>query len=124
MAKKKLTKKQEDLVERLRDIGVDRPVALTLVYVAGTDECIRTDVEGATGLKQPEVSIATMYLRDEGWIDKTERKKEGKGRPVHVYSLSKPVGEVFGDILEKERARISDREENLKKIEDVVKEIY
>lgn len=124
MAKNKLTKKHMELVDRLKYAGVDRAVALTLVFVAGKDDAIRTEIEAATGLKQPEVSIATSYMRDEGWMDKKDRKKEGKGRPVHVYSLSKPFDEILRDIKENERARIKEMEENLKKIEELAGSIY
>ncbi len=124
MAKNKLTKKHMELVDRLKYAGVDRAVALTLVFVAGKDDAIRTEIEAATGLKQPEVSIATSYMRDEGWMDKKDRKKEGKGRPVHVYRLSKPFDNILRDIKENERARIKEMEENLKKIEELAGSIY
>ncbi len=124
MAEKTLTKKQKDLVERLRKAGVERNIALTLVYVAGRDEATRREIESATGLKQPEVSIATQAMRMKDWMDKRDIKKEGKGRPVHGYKLDKPIDEIFLEIQKEEKARISEMESNLKKIDELVKAIY
>ncbi|MFO8109306.1 MAG: ArsR family transcriptional regulator [Thermoplasmata archaeon] len=124
MAEKKLTKKQKDLVDRLRKAGVERNIALTLVFVAGKDEATRRDIENATGLKQPEVSIATQAMRSKEWMDKRDIKKEGKGRPVHGYKLDKPINDIIKEIEEEEKARIEEMENNLNKIKDLVQSIY
>jgi len=124
MAKKSLTKKQKNLVERLRQAGVDRNIALTLVFVAGREEATRRDIETATGLKQPEVSIATQAMRGRDWMDKRDIKKEGKGRPVHGYMLDKPLNEIIQEIKKEEEKRIQSMKDNLKKIEDLVASIY
>ncbi len=124
MAKKTLTKKQKKLVERLRQAGVERNIALTLTFVAGKEEATRREIERATGLKQPEVSIATQTMRERDWMDKRDIKKEGKGRPVHGYRLDKALKEIIDEIKEEERERIKEMENNLKKIEELVNSIY
>ncbi len=124
MAKNSLTKKQKELVERLRQAGVEKNIALTLVFVAGKKEATRRDIENATGLKQPEVSIATQEMRGRGWMDKRDIKKEGKGRPVHGYKLDSPIDEIIKEVEKEEKERINEMENNLEKIKNLADSIY
>ncbi len=123
MAKNKLTKQQTELIERLKQAGVKKHVALSLVYTAGKEEATRREIEVATGLKQPEVSIATQEMRLSGWMDKRDIMKEGKGRPVHCYMLVKPLKEIMHEIETEERARIKEMEKNLDAIHKLVEKI-
>jgi predicted transcriptional regulator len=51
----------------------------------------------ATGMRQPEVSIAMGTLRDMGWISEHEVKSPGKrgGRPLKIYALSVTMEEII-----------------------------
>ncbi|MGM0510046.1 MAG: ArsR family transcriptional regulator [Thermoplasmatota archaeon] len=124
MARKSLTKEQEELVDRLIKAGLQKNIARTLVYVAGKDETKSREIESATDLRQPEVSIAMQELRNRGWVTKRDIKKEGKGRPVHGYSLDKPIGDIVDEIGSKEQERIEAIEENLDKIKDLSNSIF
>ncbi|MFP3871907.1 MAG: ArsR family transcriptional regulator [Candidatus Natronoplasma sp.] len=116
MAKKTLTKKERKLIERLIEAGLSKNVAKTLVYVGGKDETKSREIEEATSLRQPEVSIAMQELRERGWVTKRDIKKEGKGRPVHAYSLDKPMKKIIEEIEEEQIERIEEIEENTQMI--------
>ncbi len=120
MAEKGLTKEQKELVDKLIEAGLQKNIARTLVFVAGRDETKSRDIEDATNLRQPEVSIAMQDLRERGWVTKRDIKKEGKGRPVHGYRLDNPIEEIIKEIEEKERERIKEIEENLEQIKKLV----
>jgi len=124
MARKSLTKEQEELVDRIIKAGLQKNIARTLVYVAGKDETKSREIESATDLRQPEVSIAMQELRNRGWVTKRDIKKEGKGRPVHGYSLDKSIGDIVDEIGKKEQERIEEIEENLDKIKDLSNSIF
>ncbi|MFW5946116.1 MAG: ArsR family transcriptional regulator [Candidatus Natronoplasma sp.] len=119
MAKEGLTKEQEKLVDRLIKAGLQKNIARTLVFVASRDETKSREIEDATDLRQPEVSIAMQELRGKGWVTKRDIKKEGKGRPVHGYMLDNPIEEIIEEIEEKEKERIENIKENLKAIKEL-----
>ncbi len=50
------------------------------------------EIEMATDLRQPEVSIAMRTLRELDWIAEREVKGEGRGRPLKIYAL-RPTSE-------------------------------
>jgi len=119
MAKEGLTDEEEELIERLIKAGQQKDVARTLVFVASQDETKSREIEDATHLRQPEVSIAMQELRDRGWVTKRKIKKGGKGRPIHGYSLDKTIDEIIEEIEEKEKERIAEIEENLEEIKEL-----
>jgi predicted transcriptional regulator len=41
-----------------------------------------------------------QWLRRKGWINKRNMKKEGKGRPIHGYKLSKTFNEILEEIIQ------------------------
>lgn len=124
MAKNSLSQKHEELVDRLIQAGLQKNIARTLVFVAGKEETKSREIESATDLRQPEVSIAMQDLRRRGWVDKRDIKKEGKGRPVHGYQLDKPIEEILTEIEEKEEERIEEIKENIERIKDLAESIY
>ncbi len=119
-----LTDEQIELVERLEQAGVKKNVAKTLVYIASKDETISRDIEVATELRQPEVSIAMQELRELGWVTKRDIKTEGKGRPVHGYRLDKTIIQIIKGIESEERERIQEIRDNLKAINQLARSIY
>ncbi|MFW6176158.1 MAG: ArsR family transcriptional regulator [Thermoplasmatota archaeon] len=114
------SKKEEELVERLIKTGLNKNVAKTLVYIAGRDEIKSREIESEIGLRQPEVSIAMQDLREKDWVAKRDIKKEGKGRPVHAYSLEKDIEEIIDEIEEEEKEKIAKIEENIEKIKKLI----
>ena len=87
---------------------IPRSVAYTLVYIRDKGEITSVEIERETGLRQPEVSIAMQWLRRKGWINKRNMKKEGKGRPIHGYKLSKEFNEILEEIIQDLTAEIGE----------------
>jgi len=119
MAQERLTDEKEELIDKFIKAGLQKNVARTLVFVASRDETKSREIEDATALRQPEVSIAMQELRERGWVSKRKINKEGKGRPVHGYQLDKPIDEIIKEIEEKERECIAKIEENLEEIKEL-----
>ena len=121
MTDKGLTKKDEMLVELLMRTGLSKNMAKTLVYLRKKDETTSVEIESATGLRQPEVSIAMQDLRRRKWVTKRDIKKEGKGRPVHSNKLAIPFEKIVEILEPEERKRIEGIEANIKQLKELAK---
>ncbi len=109
-------KNEEKLAELLQKAGLSRNVARTLAYMHNKDEVTSIQIEKATGLRQPEVSIAMKWLKRKGWVVKRDIKKEGKGRPVHGYRLAKPFSSIIKEVEEEQRKKISEMERIIREL--------
>ncbi|MGB9938689.1 transcriptional regulator [Methanosarcina sp.] len=90
-----------EMIELFRRINVSRPIALTLACLAKGREISSQSIEMISGLRQPEVSVAMRYLRENNWIDiREEKKSRGKGRPVKLYRLTVPMDCIVSKIEE------------------------
>ena len=118
-----ISKNEEELIDRLIKAGLQKNVAKTLVYIAGEEETKSREIESDMRLRQPEVSISMQIIRERGWVTKRDIKKEGKGRPVHAYSLRKDFEEIISEIEEEQRQKIEEIEDNLNKIKELADEI-
>lgn len=116
----RLRRKDENLIEMLIQTGMSKNIARTLVFLSKRQETSSVDIEKATGLRQPEVSIATQELRRRHWVEKREIKKEGKGRPVHAYRLAIPFPQIVELVAERERAKIEAIERNARRLKRIV----
>src|SRR3989304_6365887 len=114
MSRDARARQRDDTVEMLVRTGMPKNVAKALVFLASRDETTSVEIEKATGLRQPEVSIAMQDLRRRKWVEKRDIKKEGKGRPVHAYRLSLPWSEVVAP-LDREGQAKDDRIETTRK---------
>ncbi|HKZ90074.1 MAG TPA: MarR family transcriptional regulator [Thermoplasmata archaeon] len=110
-----MSRRDEVLVDLLLETGIPRNLARTLVFLSKRDETTSVEIEKATGLRQPEVSIAMQELRRRKWVEKRDIKKEGKGRPVHAYRLSLSWADILTDVDRSEQAKIERIEANRKK---------
>ncbi len=110
------TRKDERLAELLQKAGLPKNVAKTLAYMRKKGEVTSVEIEKNTTLRQPEVSIAMQWLKKRGWVTKRDLKKEGKGRPVHGYRLTKPFPEIVEEINKELR-------EKIKEIENLIKNL-
>lgn len=109
--------KEEGIVDLLTQTGVSKNIARTLVVLATQGETTSVGVEKAAGLRQPEVSISMKELRTRGWVRKRDIKKEGKGRPLHSYMLTKPFDKIVDEIVKAERKRIKTIEETVRQLQ-------
>ncbi len=112
-----LNEEASKLGKILIESKIPRSVAYTLVYTRGKEEVTSIEIEREAGLRQPEVSIAMQWLRRRGWMNKRNMKKEGKGRPVHGYRLSKSFDEILDEIVQDLAVQIDDIKKNINEIE-------
>ncbi|MGB9938688.1 transcriptional regulator [Methanosarcina sp.] len=97
----KMGEVEYEMVELLRRLNINRPVALTLACLSKGEEISSQCIEMVSGLRQPEVSIAMRYLRENDWVDMREEKKnQGKGRPVKLYKLTVRMETIINTIEE------------------------
>src|SRR5437870_10721604 len=112
----RLSRRDESLVDLLVKTGMSKNIAKTLVFLSKREETTSVEIEKATGLRQPEVSIALQELRRRKWGDKRDSKTGGKGRPVHSYRLSLPWADILAHIDREEQAKNDRIEANRKKL--------
>jgi len=111
-----LTPKDHEIINIFNDLGVPKNLAKTLLYVSDVDECRSSDIERGAGLRQPEVSIAMQELSDRGWISKRNQKKEGKGRPIYIYSLQTPLSSIMKEIEKEKTKEINSIQQDLEEL--------
>ncbi len=110
-----------EFIEILRNLNLSRNVASTLAYLSNVNEATSKDLEFGSQLRQPEVSIAMRELRNYGWLDERDIKKEGKGRPMKVYKLAVSMSKIVEHLEEQTKEdtqRIMKNIAKLKKLKD------
>ena len=115
--KKPFTKEDHKAVDLFVELGMPRNLAKTLIFISKVDEARSDDIEKATNLRQPEVSIAVRELARRGWTTTREQKKQGKGRPVHIYKLTNNLSEIVKDFEQEKHQQIQDIQQNLNDLE-------
>lgn len=114
-----LDKKDNELVQILAELGMPQKLAKILVFVSQVDEWRTIDIEKSVSLRQPNVSIIMQQFEKKGWIKKRNIKKnKGKGRPVNIYSLKKPILEILKGFEEEKIKEIEAIKKNLNQIHD------
>ena len=103
--------------------GISKNVAKALACIALSKEVLSRDIEGVTGLRQPEVSLSVQELRRMGWASKRDIKKAGKGRPIHAYRLSIPFSKIIDEIEARENAKLAKIKDNLKVLRGYVSSV-
>ena len=91
-------------MQGLESVGMKRPVASVITYLKDQNERSSREIETATSLRQPEVSIAMRTLRERGWLAEHEIKNIGKGRPLKIYALRATIDEII-NYCEAEKSR-------------------
>ncbi|TFH52704.1 MAG: ArsR family transcriptional regulator [Methanothrix sp.] len=100
--------KDLEFVQGLQNLGMKRTVACIITFLKDQNERSSRDIEMATGLRQPEVSIAMQTLRERNWLTEHEIKSSGKGRPLKIYALRATIDEII-NYYEAEKSRESAR---------------
>jgi len=103
----------EKIISIFTELGMPKNLAKTLLYISQTKECKSAEIERGADLRQPEVSVAMQHLQKRGWIHKKDLKKKGKGRPVHLYSLTSPLDNIIKSF----------EQEKIKEIEHIKKDL-
>lgn len=92
-------------LEALVRSGITRSAAKVLLYIAMEGNVQSADIEKDVCLGQSGVSAAIRELSQFGWLRTTAIPSQAKGRPRHIYNLSKPFGEIIDDIEMMEERR-------------------
>ncbi len=98
------TEKEEEFVNLLIEIGIQKNIAKVLVFLAKTPEATSRAIECGTDMRQSEISTAMKCLMDWEWIRSRESPSENKGRPMKIYELAKPIHEII-DCIENEKKK-------------------
>jgi len=115
------TKKEEEFANLLTETGTKKTIAKVLVFLANTPEATSREIERGTDLRQPEVSLAMRYLKEQGWISSRESKAESKGRPVKIYKLSRPVNKIMDNIEKEKKAEANNQLAMIQKVRDYIR---
>ena len=71
-------------------------------------------------MRQPEVSIAMRTLRQSNWIEEHEVTREGKGRPMKVYKLNVPIGEIIRHYEEQKSKEAAQTMQAIQRLKEIV----
>ena len=115
-----LDDKDMEFVETLRSLSVPRNVATLITFLANVDEASSREIEMGSDLRQPEVSIAMRTLRDNNWIEEKEIKREGKGRPMKVYSLRASIDEIIKHFEEEKLHESAQAMESIQRLKQLI----
>ncbi len=92
-----LDDKGYEIASLLQSLNVPRIEALSLACLLNSIELSSQDIEKATGLRQPEVSVAMRPLCERGWVDeRNEKRTKCRGRPAKYYRLCCTLSEIVG----------------------------
>lgn len=115
-----LDDKDMEFVETLRTLGVPRNVATLITFLANVDEASSREIEMGSDLRQPEVSIAMRTLRENNWIEEKEIKREGKGRPMKVYSLRESIDNIIRHFEEQKMHESAQAMESIQRLKQLI----
>ncbi|MCJ7571996.1 MAG: ArsR family transcriptional regulator [Candidatus Thermoplasmatota archaeon] len=117
-----LDEKDDKAVTLFSELGMPRNLAKTLMYISQVPECRSADVEQGADLRQPEVSVAMQEMRRRGWAKKRDLKKKGKGRPVHIYTLTKALPEILRNFESDKMKQVQTIKSDLSELQSLIKE--
>ena len=115
-----LDEKDDKAVQLFTDLGMPKNLAKTLMYISQVDECRSADVEQGADLRQPEVSVAMQELRRRGWAKKRDVRKKGKGRPVHLYKLTKDLPSILKSFEQEKMKEVENIKTDLNSLHSLI----
>ena len=111
--------RDSEIVQCLQNLGVSKSVAYLISYLKDMNERSYQDIEEATGLRQPEVSIAMRVFREQGWITERDIRRCPRARTSKTYALRQTLEEItrhYEEVEQIESARISEAIGKLKEL--------
>jgi predicted transcriptional regulator len=60
-------------------------------------------------------------MRRRGWAKKRDLKKKGKGRPVHIYKLTKPLSQILKSFEQDKMKQVQTIKNDLSQLQTLVK---
>jgi len=115
-----LDEKDMEIIEALRSLGVPRNAAKLITCLANVTEASSREVEMATDLRQPEVSVAMRILRQNNWVNEREIKGDGKGRPMKIYKLSVPIEKIIKHYEDVKNSESTQAMESIQKLREMI----
>jgi predicted transcriptional regulator len=115
-----LDETDEKVVHLFAQLGMPKNLAKTLIYISQVDECSSIEIEQGTDLRQPELSISMKELRRKKCVLKRDRKKDGKGRPIHLYKLAKPLNKIVDSFEKEKQLDVKTVEKNLNELKKII----
>ncbi|MGM0405114.1 MAG: ArsR family transcriptional regulator [Thermoplasmatota archaeon] len=119
-----MTEKRKKLVDLLTEGYFEEDEAKCLLYIANNADVESKEIEYKLYLRQPEVSVALKKLSDKDIIQVGDENKEGRGRPVKIYNLKRPIDDIVNDVVEDIEDRIKELENKKKELEELSQEIF
>jgi predicted transcriptional regulator len=116
-----LDEKDDKAVQLFTNLGMPKNLAKTLMYISQVEECRSADVEQAADLRQPEVSIAMQEMRRRGWTKKRDVNKKGKGRPIHVYKLTRNLPEILKSFEKEKLKEVENVKRGISELKNITK---
>jgi predicted transcriptional regulator len=110
------TSKEEEFVNLLIETGIRENFAKILVYLANRPEATFRDIEHGADMSQPDVSKATKYLTDQGWIRSWQIPSEKASRGFKKYKLAMPFTEIVANIEKQKKNEACNRIDLFKKM--------
>jgi len=117
-----LDEKDDKAVALFSELGMPRNLAKTLMFLSQVEECKSSEVEQGADLRQPEVSVAMQEMRRRGWVKKRDLKKKGKGRPVHIYKLTKPLPTILKNFEGEKMKQVETIKSDLSELQGLIKQ--
>jgi predicted transcriptional regulator len=117
-----LDEKDDKAVQLFAELGMPKNLAKTLMFISQVEECRSADVEQGADLRQPEVSVAMQEMRRRGWVKKKDLKKKGKGRPVHIYKLTKPLPQILTTFKDEKMKQVETIKSDLSELHNLIKD--
>ena len=118
---KQFDEKEEAMAGALISLGMSRNDAMTLAYMQNTNSATSIELERSTRLHQPEVSIAMKQLKERDWINESEEKKPGKGRPYKIYSLKVGFNEIIAQLETQQKKAVNEERAKIERLKELSK---
>ena len=117
-----LDEKDDKAVQLFFELGMPKNLAKTLMFISQVNECRSAEVEQGADLRQPEVSVAMQEMRRRGWAKKRDLKKKGKGRPVHIYKLTKTLPNILKNFEDEKMKQVETIRHDLTQLQTLIKD--
>jgi predicted transcriptional regulator len=112
--------KDFEFIHGLESLGTNRNVAGLITYLKEVKEGSSRDIETATGLRQPEVSIAMRTMREMNWVAEHDIRGEGKGRPMKIYKLSVHIEEIIKHYEEEKNSEAAQNMKSIQRLKEMI----
>jgi predicted transcriptional regulator len=116
------TSREEEFVNLLIETGTRENIAKILVYLANRPEVTFRDIEHGADMSQPEVSKATKYMSDLGWIKSWRIPGNDNRHPLKKYALAMPAIEIMASIEKKKKNEACNQIALVKKMRNYISE--